>query len=467
MAERVRKVRAEGAVSMSKKDSPSPEAAFPYSSLVKQLMSELANGRCAAIAGLSNTGKSTLMRGLASEQAHELYRQTSGRQGNLLYIDCNRAVAISAQAFYEVVLRSILERLEASLGSDLAEVLRRHHQEITEARQSFAASLSFNLALTELCEGLGQDLVLLIDEFDEIYADLEERALVNMRALRDRFGDQLTYVVATVRALTDLRGRTVEGEFAEMFSQSTYQMPMLTESESLGLLAALDAVSLTDEQRVAITRVAGGHPGLLFATAEAAQSIDPTIEGDELVKRVLQAPQPGAECMKIWTQLTEEEQSYLGSLVLHPDGGLTRPHMNHLERLGLLSDGEPFSPVFTRFVVRRTRAPEVRDVGIYVDEDSGDVWVNGVRIPVLTDLEFRLMELLDDRRDKITDKYTIVTGVWGEEYLEDVDDARVEKLVSRLRSKIEPDPSEPRFLVTRRGRGYTLLSRPLHPKSGE
>jgi DNA-binding response OmpR family regulator len=76
-------------------------------------------------------------------------------------------------------------------------------------------------------------------------------------------------------------------------------------------------------------------------------------------------------------------------------------------------------------------------------------------------LEFRLLELLYERRDKITDKYRIVTAVWGESYLGEVDDARVEKLVSRLRSKIEPDPAKPLYLITQRGRGYKLLSQPM------
>ena len=56
--------------------------------------------------------------------------------------------------------------------------------------------------------------------------------------------------------------------------------------------------------------------------------------------------------------------------------------------------------------------------------------------------------------------HRIVTSVWGEQYLGEVDDARVEKLISRLRSKIEPDPSEPRYIVTQRGRGYKLISAP-------
>jgi len=48
--------------------------------------------------------------------------------------------------------------------------------------------------------------------------------------------------------------------------------------------------------------------------------------------------------------------------------------------------------------------------------------------------------------------------VWGEEYIEEVDDARIAKLVSRLRHRIEPDPSNPRFIQTVRGRGYKFTA---------
>jgi DNA-binding response OmpR family regulator len=86
--------------------------------------------------------------------------------------------------------------------------------------------------------------------------------------------------------------------------------------------------------------------------------------------------------------------------------------------------------------------------------------VDGRVVPILTDLEYRLMLLLYGQIDKICDKYRVVEAVWGEDYIDDVDDARIEKLVSRLRQKIEADPTNPRYLITVRGRGYRLLSTP-------
>ena len=94
--------------------------------------------------------------------------------------------------------------------------------------------------------------------------------------------------------------------------------------------------------------------------------------------------------------------------------------------------------------------------GLRVDEESGEVTVGGRPID-LTHLEYRLMKLLYLMSNNIVDKYEIVEGVWGDEHMLDVDDSRIEKLVSRLRQKVEPDPSEPVYITTVRGRGYRLV----------
>lgn len=432
---------------------------LPFDSLARRILADLAAGQCAAVTGLSNCGKSTLMLALSGEPAEAAYHEIVGRPVLLAYVDCNRAVAISAQAFYEVVLRSLLERIPEVGQPELAADLRGYHEAITDAGTAFAASLSFNLALTEMCERLGRDVCLLIDEFDELYTALEDRALLNLRALRDRFHDRLGYVTATVRSLPDLRGSPVEDEFAELFARTTYPVPLLNEAEARALLVELNLPPMSRARADVCLELAGGHPGLLVAAAQVVAHWPEEIEGEPAVI-VGQEPQPRAECLKIWNQITHEEQANLTALAVEPEAGLASQQLHHLETLGLVRDGGVFSPLFTAFVARRARGSEMVTEGVHLDPDSGDVWVDEVRIPVLTDLEYRLLKLLHERRDKLTDKYQIVTAVWGEAYLDEIDDARVEKLVSRLRGKIEHDPANPRYLITQRGRGYKLLSRP-------
>lgn len=430
-----------------------------FTSLRSQLLGYLAARNCIAITGLSNSGKSTLMRSLASPQAEALFKQAGKRRGFLIYVDCNRAVSISAQAFYEVVLRTVLERLMDQVPPELFAGLQKYYASVTEAESAFAASLSFNLALSDLCDQLDGNLCLLLDEFDEIYASLDERALLNLRALRDRFSDRLAYATSTLRSLPELRGRAFEGEFAELFSRFTYSMPLLDDEEAAALLQQLRLESLSEERSSLCVELAGGHPGLLIAVAQVIAAM-PKLPQNLAVGMVSREPQPRAECLKLWDQLTEDEQAHLTAFALDPEAGLPAQHMRHLASLSLVKGGNIFSPIFADFITRKARGPEIEAQGVYLDTDSGDVWVDGIRIPVLTDLEFRLLALLYERKDKLTDKYRIVTAVWGEEYLGEVDDARVEKLVSRLRSKIETDPAEPRYLITQRGRGYKLLSVP-------
>jgi len=123
-------------------------------------------------------------------------------------------------------------------------------------------------------------------------------------------------------------------------------------------------------------------------------------------------------------------------------------------------DGELaiFGQLFEGFARRQRLVRRHEPQGVRVDVDSGDVWVDGELAPDLTDLEYRLLLLLYGRLGRICDRYEIVESVWGQDYIDEVDDARIGKLVNRLRQKIEPDPSEPRYLITIRGRGYRLVS---------
>lgn len=433
---------------------------LPFNSLATRILSDLAAGDSIAVTGLSNTGKSTLLRALSSPLASEQYRQKSDRDGHLIYIDCNHAVALSSQAFYEVVLRGLLEQLTKKVDPELLSALQNYHEAITETSSAFAASLSFNHALSDLCEGLEHNLCLLLDEFDEIYVALDERALLNLRAQKDRFVRRLVFATGTIRKLPELRGQAFEGEFAEIFARHTYPMPLLEASEVESILQQEHWAEVHKEYHPLATQYSGGHPGLLIAILEALASHDGAGD-DDWGQLLSQNPQVRAECLKMWSQLTGVEQEWLTSLVLEAEAGLPRQQLNRLENLGVVRDRQIFSPLFADFVGRRGRSAEVDAHGVYLDADSGDVWVEGVRVPVLTDLEYRLLELLYERCDKITDKYRIVTAVWGEDYLGEVDDSRVEKLVSRLRSKIEPDPSNPCYLITQRGRGYKLLSTPM------
>jgi two-component system response regulator RegX3 len=122
---------------------------------------------------------------------------------------------------------------------------------------------------------------------------------------------------------------------------------------------------------------------------------------------------------------------------------------------------KPFSPrelvARIRAVLRRgTEVAEgtrsVLEGGpVRMDVDRHVVTVNGaeVRLPLK---EFELLEALLRNVGRVLTRAQLIDRVWGADYVGDTKTLDVH--VKRLRAKIEPDPSNPRHLVTVRGLGY-------------
>ena len=66
--------------------------------------------------------------------------------------------------------------------------------------------------------------------------------------------------------------------------------------------------------------------------------------------------------------------------------------------------------------------------------------------------EFELLKFLATQPDKIFSREKLLEKVWKYEYYGDL--RTVDVTVRRLREKVEDDPSEPRFIMTKRGVGY-------------
>ena len=63
-----------------------------------------------------------------------------------------------------------------------------------------------------------------------------------------------------------------------------------------------------------------------------------------------------------------------------------------------------------------------------------------------------MLELLLRNAGRVLTRGQLIDRVWGADYFGDTKTLDVH--VKRIRSKIEPDPANPRMLVTVRGLGY-------------
>ncbi|MGH3326192.1 MAG: response regulator [Streptomycetales bacterium] len=110
-----------------------------------------------------------------------------------------------------------------------------------------------------------------------------------------------------------------------------------------------------------------------------------------------------------------------------------------------------------RAVLRRHAEPEellpsTLEAGpVRMDVERHTVSVDGApaQLPLK---EFELLEMLLRNAGRVLTRMQLIDRVWGADYVGDTKTLDVH--VKRLRSKLEPDPSSPRYLVTVRGLGY-------------
>ncbi len=122
---------------------------------------------------------------------------------------------------------------------------------------------------------------------------------------------------------------------------------------------------------------------------------------------------------------------------------------------------KPFDPkelsARVRALLRRSR-PSGSPAQMVVDQleiipDEGVVRLAGDEVH-LTRTEFRLLVELASSPGKVMSREDLLERVWARDYFDD--ERLVDVHVRRLRTKIEPDPANPRYVITVRGMGYKL-----------
>ena len=79
---------------------------------------------------------------------------------------------------------------------------------------------------------------------------------------------------------------------------------------------------------------------------------------------------------------------------------------------------------------------------------------------VFTRKEIEILEYLWNNRERAVPRAELLNKVWGYDNADSVDTRTVDIHITKLRKKIEEDPSHPRLLVTFRGEGYQLRETP-------
>jgi DNA-binding response OmpR family regulator len=102
--------------------------------------------------------------------------------------------------------------------------------------------------------------------------------------------------------------------------------------------------------------------------------------------------------------------------------------------------------------IQERKAPlRLQNGRVTLDVETQQVSVDGEPIH-LTPIEFKLLFTLMANAGKAITKNDVFVDVWGYEFIGGTN--LVEVTIRRLREKIEPEPSQPVYILTVRGTGY-------------
>jgi len=171
----------------------------------------------------------------------------------------------------------------------------------------------------------------------------------------------------------------------------------------------------------------------------------PEIPGTEVCRKVRGAPETANLPIIMLTAKADAVDRILG-LEIGADDYLTKPF--HVREL----------VARVRAVLRRSEQrpddhlPESFDFkGLHVDLKAYRVTLEGKEIE-LSSREFKLLQFFIGHPGRVYSRDQLLDRVWGDEAF--VEPRTVDVHISRLRGAIEPDPSNPRYILTVRGIGY-------------
>jgi hypothetical protein len=285
-------------------------------------------------------------------------------------------------------------RLRKNTSDDLFRLIRRALGENAPAEDEFEA---LDWLIEKRLDENDGNLALLLDRF-EILAD-DHAIASNLRALRDTHKYQLTFITATRRVIDPT------SELAELLFGHTIWLGPLSESDSLwSINRYAQRVSLDWDPRITakIQELTWGYPSLLRAVCEAHASganlnLTELREHSAIQRRI----------KEFWDDSPSESDIQNSSLVGLP-------------------------------LLALTPGPQIIDT------------------TQLTEKEFLLLQYFESYPGEVCSKDDLIRAVWPEDlvYERGIRDDSLAQLIRRLRVKIEPDPSKPRYIHTVPGRGY-------------
>jgi len=429
------------------------EANYPISFRnedAKALSEALKRHQSVELIGMKRVGISNFLRFfLYNPQVREEYLGSKkGETYLFIPIDYNSLIERERYPFWLLTFKRILDAVE---HSDLPDELKSHIDKIFDTaiqyKETFFIVDGMRKALVELTKHKAIPVLFMI-RFDRLLDSVTPELFANLQGFYDACGEKLIYVFTSYQQLHYLKPEVFDKHSMAVFSKPVYVQPADQEDMNIIFSTFEERYKLNIDQKVKKTLIdmSGGHVNYLqlsliilnerIAAGEKISDILELIEHDERIE---------LQSEELFSYLDKDDQDVLLSIVKGELKSANGTHDGYVWHTGMVVNSKQppriFSPLFEKYVrsLSDDRSPSQEET-------------------YLTSKEHKLFTLLKDHLDEICERELILETVWAEYEAIGVSDWAVDRLVARLRKKLQQMNSE--FSIrTVRTRGFMLVNR--------
>lgn len=458
---------------------------------MKVLASWISSRESGSVVGLSGCGRSNLLGFLCYRpEVLQAYLPPQVKSVALIPVDLNNLPANNLATLYRVILRAFY-RVCDQFDQTVQEKITTLYPEIQTERDPFLVQSALQELLL-LCQAHHKQVILVMNRFD-IFCQIATLQMINtLRGLRDDFKDTLCYIAGMTQEVAYLPDPTILGHMYELLDNYVCWVGAMNRDDAQNLIdrATFAApTSPTDSEVVTMLALTGGYPALLRATCHWWLNTENKPASAEWGTELLTERSIQHRLKKIWDGLTQEEQFVISELqkwqtkakdTAIEDDKTTKNKFKKFNK-GIQDFTKQHHDIFSRLAVKgvcwQTEAgwhiagdllaayiARIKGRGrgrIWLDEKTGEIYQGSSLVENLTTLEESVLAFLIKHPRVKHAKTDLIINTWPSELRQEgVSDNSLYQVIFTIRKTIEPNPSEPSYLITWRGKpegGYQFF----------
>ena len=435
--------------------------------------------QCCVIIGETSFGKTTLLRHLAG-----LLNSAAPRSSNIedkftfVFLDCIPYTELDEMGDYASVKFwwDLYSQLSLKLHPEKPLSIAKPKMKAEDLK----AAIEIKSELEDLIRQHPLPVIIVLDNFEGI-AHLSSRDSQWLRSLAQ---SNCAYITSSRHLLYlqyDLESWQSPSPLWNLFSDPIY-LGLMKEEEVNDFISQAERLKSfwLQEDIKFIKRLAGRHPELIRLVCshlferrlnsrqpldvEELQFLEFTMDSD--VRRI---------CIQLWHGLTDPELWDVPRVVGQSKGRESAALSPYQKALIDIANGREITDKKTLFVLEQRGLIETRDGcrRIFAElmrqfvlkqaqsykrvEPASPDQVETPGIPAFAYLEGKVYQYLKLHTGEVCDKEEIKQAIWGSE---PPTNSALQKIIERIREKIEQNPNNPRYLIAVRGQGYVLREVP-------